>query len=145
MHVRLENQNMEKAHGINIPYIIWKIGQKTNNSVGPHGCAIWQGATACNGAYGIMRNPFHGRGNQPNTTFLHRLVYILHNINSFPDFRLPLINKFNEVLHISHLCHSSLCINIEHLKLEPESVNKERNTCNHQRKCSGLHKPNCII
>lgn len=46
---------------------------------------------------------------------------------------------------VSHLCHQKLCINIEHLVLEPRGVNNSRQICNNQQSCTRTHEPFCIF
>lgn len=36
---------------------------------------------------------------------------------------------------VSHLCHNSLCINEEHLSVEPHFVNNNRRACTEKNKC----------
>jgi len=42
-------------------------------------------------------------------------------------------------LDISHVCHSRLCINADHLSHEPHDVNMDREGCQRLGRCTG-HK-----
>ena len=48
---------------------------------------------------------------------------------------------------ISHLCHNTACVNIDHLVAEPHSTNCQRRQCNIKpRKCSGHGDyPRCVF
>ena len=47
---------------------------------------------------------------------------------------------------ISHLCHNKNCIQIEHLQLEPKSVNMSRKMCVSGRQCIGHGQyPPCLL
>ena len=50
---------------------------------------------------------------------VHRLAYMLHH----KEWELP------PDMHCSHLCHNSLCINVNHLILETPFVNGNRRQC----------------
>ena len=125
--------------------ILDKILQKCQYLQNTHGCIIWTGATSNAGRYGRMRNPFKNLINQPSTMSVHRLVYLLHNINIFSDKKIPNFGVDGEVLHVSHICHNSLCVNIDHLILEPQKTNNEREACNAQKHCLGTHLPICLL
>lgn len=65
-------------------------------------CLIWTGAT--NRGYGIIREPKTGRH-----LYVHRLVYKLVN------------GSITDDLHVHHLCHNPLCVNVEHMRLLPKA------------------------
>jgi len=46
---------------------------------------------------------------------------------------------------ISHKCHNRLCVRMDHLILEPRSVNNSRQICNAQKYCTRKHEPQCIF
>lgn len=97
-----------------------------------NGCHIWYGTSNADG-YGIIRPTF--RGKKQNFT-VHRLQYFLANDCKFSDISY----------HVSHLCHTKKCLNIDHLSLEPVIVNIERNQCKRFGTCQE-HKgfKNCIF
>ena len=65
---------------------------------------------------------------------LHTVAYFLHHGNTR-----------REGEEISHLCHRSDCINIEHLNLESHKVNIERRACRTKSRCFGHEgQPDCI-
>ena len=95
-------------------------------------CHIWYGSTNLDG-YAIIKVMFRGKR---QTFTVHRLQYFLANNCAFSDHSY----------HVSHLCHKKLCINIEHLSLEPGHINVERNTCKNLRACKGHDGfKNCIF
>ena len=135
---------MAGAHVIDKTGILQKIGVHSGPPSGTHGCILWLGATWNSGKYGVMRNPFHGP-DQPDRIGIHRLVYILNNLHKYPTSKLNKRNEMGEILHVSHLCHSSLCVNIDHLTLESHTVNNERQSCKTQGQCIGIHTPPCLM
>lgn len=64
---------------------------------------------------------------QKKTMYSHRYAFMLHTNN----FELPLN------MQVSHICHNKRCVNAEHLSLEPEHVNKDRQICR------GLYPVHC--
>jgi hypothetical protein len=106
------------------------IQEKSNVSV--TGCRLWQKDLTADG-YATLKITFRGR--KGVNLRVHRAVYFLH------------YGKFaNETHHVSHLCHTRNCVNLEHLSLEPQSVNNNRQNCNSEGLCKGHNSyPNCII
>lgn len=95
-------------------------------------CHIWYGSKNADG-YAIIRVMFREKR---QTFTVHRLQYFLANNCTFLD----------SSYHVSHLCHNKLCINIDHLSLEPAHINVERNTCKNSRACKGHNAfKNCIL
>ncbi len=96
-----------------------------------NGCFLWTGpknkckSSREDACYGRIRARF------PDDTksrhyYAHRLTYMIHhNITSIPHN-----------LHISHLCHNTLCVNIQHLSAEPQYVNNTRQRCSCDGVCS---------
>ena len=74
--------------------------------------------------YGVVKVNF--RCGKRNLT-AHRLSYMLYQRQTFMRANLD----------ASHLCHNSLCVNAEHISLEPHSVNIQRNSCKKTGNCSG--------
>lgn len=74
---------------------------------------------------GAIEGPMYGRvkitfpDNTRKVLLAHRLMYMLHT----NTLQIP------HGMHISHLCHNSLCINPLHLNLEEPHVNNERRLC----------------
>ena len=67
---------------------------------------------------------------------VHRLAYMLHH----KEWELP------PDMHCSHLCHNSLCINVNHLILETPFVNGNRRQCARENICLGHDQaPPCIF
>lgn len=95
-------------------------------------CHIWRGEIYPDG-YPLLRFTFRGVRTRIR---VHRLIYYLLN------GALPLVPQ----IHVSHLCNTKLCINIEHLNYEEAVVNIQRNSCFGANKCFGhVGHPNCII
>lgn len=115
-----------------------RIGAKSI-PVGNRGCIMWLGCAS--GArmpkYGKMSIKFP---DQPTSKqyYVHRVAYMIaHNSYDIPA-----------VLHVSHLCHFSLCINPAHLSLEPQLVNNQRQKCGDlcsTHKMGDIQFPNCIL
>ena len=104
-------------------------------------CLLWTGFVSTTSGYGMLRVPT----NQPKskrksgTTMrgVHqiRLMCALHVTHFQPDYET------------SHLCHNKLCAKIDHVSLEPHSVNTQRRACVTNGRCKGhgaLYK-NCIL
>lgn len=85
--------------------------------------------------YGYKCIKFPGE-NKCSKLTVHRLRYILH-IGHKPS---------DSMMDVSHICHCSLCVNLDHLSLEPKSVNKSRTKCVNNGICS-KHAgfPDCIL
>lgn len=94
-------------------------------------CHIWKGDIADN--YPSIRVMFRERRIRIR---VHRLMFYLFN-NA-----IPLDSK----IHVSHLCHNKLCVNIEHLSYEQSVINAQRNSCFSAKKCFGhAGYKNCIV
>lgn len=68
----------------------------------------------------------------------HRLMYMLFN-NRFDI-------KTKE--QVSHLCHNCRCVNPQHLSLEPDHINKDRQICRGvvPLRCRSHHPhPDCLL
>ena len=95
--------------------------------INEHDCHIWTKCTR--GKYGrINTQLISGCWHTMNA---HRLKYMVVHRMSFMQM---------EEFDVSHLCHTPLCINIEHLSLEPSHVNLSREKCFNRGKCDG-HAP----
>ena len=134
---------MAEGHFIDKNSILKKIEERTGPPQGIFGCTVWLGGTWNFGRYGFLRNPFFKKSdNQPQRIGVHRLVYILNNLEKYPTGELP------QSLECSHLCHNSLCVNKNHIILEPGTVNNERRSCKSQGHCTGSHgsnRPLCLL
>ena len=136
---------MAEATNFDVQAILVKIGSKCSQKQGKFECKMWEGATSKNGTYGILRNPLQKLPEQPQTISVHRLVYLLYNVKDYPSYILPHFDDAGKTLHVSHLCHNTLCVNIDHLRLELQSINNERESCYKQGHCIGLHRPPCLL
>ena len=111
-------------------------------SFGQIGCLIWNGTVTAGSrlpAYGKIRLKFPGDA-FTKYYYVHRAAYMLHN----NMFMLP------RDLHVSHLCHLSLCCSIQHLSLEPQYVNNTRQSCRSKGSChghifDGYKYPDCVF
>ena len=106
--------------------IIDKLNAKIDFSVdNSKGCHFWDKSLYC---HQVKGGPKYGRlkitmPNGRQRLFLaHRLMYMVQNN----------VAEISPNLHVSHRCHESLCINSEHLSLEPPCINSERDTCKHK-------------
>ena len=84
-------------------------------------CTLWNGPVNRDG-YGFVRVTF--RGCRKILT-AHRLAYYISHSSHY------LIPN----MHVSHLCHNKLCVNLQHLSYESDSVNKKREICKHEVEC----------
>lgn len=108
---------------LQIAGLISKIDQNVQNS---KGCQMWSTNFAVNQRErGLTRGPKYGRlkvkwpDGRKKIYLAHRFMYMLHHgIEHIPP-----------ELHVSHRCHNSLCINPEHLSLEPPFINNSRQIC----------------
>ena len=76
-------------------------------------------------------------GLPPVSTLLARAVFVLRH----GDLEL------STAWHVSHLCHNRMCIAESHLCYEPGFVNRGRQNCNNEGRCSAGHSgyPDCIF
>lgn len=104
------------------------------------GCLKWLGTKTAN-----ISGPNYGklRAKLPMDEcnkyyYAHRLCYMAtHQISELP-----------RELHVSHLCHVSLCVAPAHLSLEPAKVNVARQRCGDVclgHKVGDIHFPDCIL
>ena len=102
-------------------------------------CRIWTGnmkkSRFQHGKYGHIKIKFPGR-NKSTVMNVHRLLVMI-NMGTY---------SIDSHLDASHLCHNSLCCNVEHIVLEPRTVNLARRVCNAENACSGHGTfPNCLL
>lgn len=109
-----------------------KIETKLTNFEVQSGCHLWTGGNVSTYGYGTIRIVFRGKRKR---FFVHRLLY-------FIEVKHELCPTF----HVSHLCHTKLCINFKHLSYESKAVNESRNICKKNGECTG-HKgyKKCIL
>lgn len=115
-------------------------------------CRLWLGARWADSEYGKKSLQLPGSKSK-KCVRVHRLVYSLYtlNMNDMPQniteelLDPPHTDSTGTRLDVSHLCHQPLCVNPEHLVLEPHRINILRITCQKQGKCTGDHSPTCIF
>jgi hypothetical protein len=73
----------------------------------------------------------------------HRMSYMRQN-NLFKH-NISRMDECGHLLDISHICHNKSCINSKHLVLEQHAINQDREHCKAQGRCSGCHRPVCVI
>ena len=103
------------------------------------GCRQWTGSTKARkgrgATYGRMNVRIPGSNSRIRMS-VHRLAYIVQTKN------LTLSREYD----VSHVCHNSLCVNFEHLSLEPCSINNCRKACKKGRLCMGHGSyPHCML
>jgi hypothetical protein len=109
----------------------WKT-ESTRIKINELGCHVYQGSSQ-NGY------PSLSRGHAQSKIKLHILSYFIAK-DKYPS---P-----NQV--VSHLCHTKMCINKDHLVLESISKNSRRNGCLHRLEANGStwnlcsHEPRCL-
>ena len=96
-------------------------------------CHLWQGRLdAC--GYGEIRLMFRGRRISLKA---HRAVFAM----SQPDVYLMSPND-----DVSHLCFNKNCVKVNHLSLEPHSVNNKRLPCKNDGQCYGHYGfSDCLV
>jgi hypothetical protein len=104
-------------------------------------CLIWIKCTNSSG-YPQMKIKFLDGSRK--LTLVHRIVYaVSHNV--------ILGQASEQKMQVSHLCHESRCVSIDHLVLEPSAINNDRRSCFLHGFCHKLHSsvgiqyPNCIF
>ena len=108
------------------------------------GCRVWRGARTQSkpGAppYGIIRTKPPGATNR-KALRVHVLAYVTSDISA----RRTIMRK--KTCDVSHICHTSLCIDPSHLSVESRSINNCRRTCRSNGDCQGhgLQYPDCLI
>lgn len=102
-------------------------------------CIIWQGSTLGPAhLYGRMKIKNH-EGVFKNV-YIHRLSFALHNNWSLAQ----LFGHENPPM--SHICHNSLCVNAQHISIEPMTINNARKGCKTEGLCLGHDQfPPCLI
>ena len=98
-------------------------------------CQLWVGTTKRSKhlQYGIICVKLDGRW---TTLLTHRLIYMMIHHQ----------RHLQQGHDVSHLCHNTLCLNPNHLSLEPHAINNNRQRCKIERTC--LHHNNyadCIV
>ena len=107
------------------------------------GCRIWIKGPYNRLAYpyGSMRLKWPRPDDSSIVMYVHRLVYLVNNnMETLP-----------EGVEVSHRCHNSRCVAIDHLVAEPRATNADRQKCRrHSQGTSSLeqacpHNPKCIV
>lgn len=95
-------------------------------------CIVWTGSQDKYG-YGIHRITICGKRVKLR---VHRLSCYLGNCEQI----------LSREIHVSHLCHTKLCIRLEHLSYESPAVNNSRKECSTSGECIG-HRgySSCIL
>ncbi|XP_078667899.1 uncharacterized protein LOC144909676 [Branchiostoma floridae x Branchiostoma belcheri] len=97
------------------------------------GCVLWTGHVSKEG-YGTTKVKSHF-DDRRFTLSVHRLLFFIHTKQ-----------RLTSAMHVSHLCHEKLCLNIEHLSYEPAVVNIQRARCVEDGRCCGHgNYKDCII
>ena len=105
------------------------------------GCIEWIGAKKGKSGYGILVVKWP-EGEEKREA-AHRLAYMIkHRITRYD---MPSLDENNNKLECSHICHETLCVNVEHIKIETHTINQDRIHCKNQGQCSKNHKPYCLI
>ena len=105
------------------------------------GCLEWAGSRKGNTSYGFMVVKWPG--GEEKREAAHRLAYMIRH--KLTRYDMPRLDENNNKVECSHLCHHSLCVNADHIVLEPHAINLERLHCKNQGLCSKCHKPYCLI
>jgi hypothetical protein len=110
-----------------------KLRRHTHHQVAHPHCHKWNGEINDSG-YGIIRMTV--RGKRYKVT-VHRLIYFLSQQ----------CRPLDKNIHVSHLCHNNLCLNILHLSYENGEINHRRTRCRNLKTCQGhgRYLPRCIF
>ena len=103
-----------------IDTLLFKLSQKSQTV---DTCTLWTGPIDRYG-YGFHRMVHDGKRLRLH---VHRLAYFL----AYPT------QKLSPKLHVSHLCHNKLCINVMHFSYETACVNNARKICRRSGECTG--------
>ena len=88
------------------------------------GCLITQKPINRGDTYPRVYFSYNKRKFHPN---LHAFIFkVTNNIAPHTSF---------EGQEVSHLCHNKMCINIDHIRLEPKKINLDRMKCNAHKHC----------
>lgn len=118
-----------------------KFYQKTVETGNGKGCIEWIGCRKGKSGYGIQVVKWPG--GEVKREAAHRLAYMIrHRVTRYD---MPSVDENNNKLECSHICHTTLCINAQHIVLEPHTINQDRIHCKNQELCSKNHKPYCLI
>lgn len=118
-----------------------KFFKKTEVMGNGKGCVEWVGAKKGKSGYGIQVVKWPGGEEKRETA--HRLAYMIkHRLTRYD---MPQIDENNNKVECSHICHQTLCVNPEHILIEPHAINQDRLHCKNQGHCSKSHKPYCLI
>jgi hypothetical protein len=89
---------------------------KKRSFINENGCKIWDGGVDRD-QYGVARVTINSK----------RIGFAAHRLM----FYVSLEGKtcLDPTMHVSHICHKKLCINIHHLSYEPPIINNNRMVC----------------
>lgn len=105
------------------------------------GCIEWTGHRKGNSGYGIQVVKWPG--GEEKREAAHRLAYMIrHRVTRYD---MPRVDENNNRVECSHICHNTVCVNADHIVLEPHAINQDRLHCKNQGLCSKCHKPYCLI
>ena len=123
-------------------YIFWEKFERSlqkHSIKGGGGCILWSGSCDRHG-YGRKTVTWCTTG-KLKVELAHIVAYMLHKKLT----ELPRTNDAGDLMDISHRCHEKLCINPDHLVLEPHSQNMLRDACFRRGSCTMEHSPPCIL
>ncbi|VDI29238.1 Hypothetical predicted protein [Mytilus galloprovincialis] len=105
-----------------------KYFKKTEVMGNGKGCVEWVGAKKGKSGYGIQVVKWPGGEEKRETA--HRLAYMIkHRLTRYD---MPQIDENNNKVECSHICHQTLCVNPEHILIEPHAINQDRLHCKNQ-------------
>lgn len=143
-YVARETASFSKMADSNMFFKYWQsiLEEKSVISDNKLGCRLWKGPPSLMQMYGKQRIKWP----DGSTSFegAHRLSFMVH-FQLTPE-KMAKFSENGEKVEISHLCHNTMCIKIEHLVMERHSTNQERNHCKHMGRCMKSHSgPNCLF
>ena len=111
-----------------------KLARKSERDPQGGTCILWTGRVTSSG-YGLQTVHWPDVG---------RKVEKAHRVALMVEMRVTRSQFKHAGVECSHLCHSRLCVNPQHIVLESHATNQERIHCKSQGLCSKLHVPWCL-
>ena len=119
-----------------------KFFKKTRLMGNEKGCIQWVGCKKGGTGYGTQVVKW-SKDEEGKKEAAHRLAYMIRH--KLTRYDMPRVDQNNNKVECSHICHTKLCVNADHITIEPHAINQERIHCKDQGHCSKCHKPYCLI
>ena len=117
------------------------------HNTGNNACHAWTGPLTC-GKHKYGRFRFTNLiSKKYQETSAHRAYFMISNRLPQLEPKTEISSQYpSQIFEVSHLCHNTVCLNMNHLSYEPRSINLSRKTCKLANDCSGHGIfPNCML